>query len=321
MAIRIDPHRRLHSCTWFGGYVTPGSSAPDLSIVIPTHERPEQLIRAVHSALAQADCDVEVIVVNDGSRLPLSIPPHLNIQCLQLDHCQGPAAARNAGLAVARGRYVTFLDDDDQILPHMGRVSLAALASSDLPSPVAVISAIEVVDRAGNILERRLPPSYCRGSHFSLEPLPPGCSHVTKNTLVVSREILLAIGGFDPALAACEWIDLFLRLNSVCSICGISTTTYRLTRGGGQHFSRDMRKRWRGFSQLERKHRQVLAAHPRGHADALLGEARMALAAGSIRLAVRCLCRAFLVAPAHAATVVLSPIRCIRSVRGLHLSG
>ena len=295
--------------------------SPDVTVVIPTRDRPDKVIGAVESALAQVACDVEVIVVDDGPDVPVTIPPHRSIRCVRLDRNQGPAAARNAGLAVARGRYITFLDDDDRLLPHMADVSLSALANSDLASPVAVISGMEVIDRFGEVIERRIPPTHAKGGHFSLEPLPSGRSHVTKNTLVVERQVLLSLGGFDTTLAACEWIDLFLRLNPECSVLGIPDITYRLTRGSGRHFSRDTRKRERGFRQLEAKHGRLFAAYPAGHAAALLGEARMALAAGSFAMAARSVGRALWVAPRHTAAAIASPTRWGRSLWNLQNSG
>jgi len=294
---------------------------PEVTVVIPTRNRPEKLLRAVESALSQSLHDLEVIVVDDGATLPVELPPNPRLRCIRLESSQGPAAARNAGLAAARGRFVTFLDDDDSLLPHMAEASLKAIAETDLPSPVAVISGIEVIDGTGAILERRVPPTSVRGQHFSLEPLPAGRSYVTKNTLVVEREVMLSLGGFDTSLAACEWIDLFLRLNPACSLLGLSTVTYRLTRDAGYHFSRDTRKRHRGFRQLIDKHRDLLAAHPEGYADAILGEARMALASGAFLTAMRNIAAAVWIAPCHAITTLTRPMRAIRAIRDLRTSG
>lgn len=284
----------------------------DLSVVIPTRNRPHTLEGAVASALGQWRPSVEVVVVDDNSEPAVELPARPRLRCLRLDRQSGVAAARNAGLAVARGRWVTFLDDDDALLPGMAGVCLAALAAAEAPPPVAAIAGVEVVDEDGHLLECRRPPTYGKGAHFSLEPLPEGCSHVVKNTLVAERRLLLSLGGFDAGLAACEWIDLFLRLNPVCSIVGIPEVTYRLTRGSARGFSRNLQAREAGFAQLEAKHAKLFAAHPEGHADALLGEARMALAGGSWHRAVRFVGRAFAVAPRHTARIAFNPTRALR---------
>lgn len=89
-----------------------------VSIIIPTYNRPERLKNCL-SAIAALDYpakDFEVIVVDDGSRLPiepvtLSFQDRLNLTVIRQDNA-GPAAARNAGIAAATGEFVVFIDDD-----------------------------------------------------------------------------------------------------------------------------------------------------------------------------------------------------------------
>jgi GT2 family glycosyltransferase len=93
-------------------------SEPVVSIVIPTRSRPEQL-RACLCGIASLEhehSELEVIVVDDGG--PHSLEPvvspfrdRLALQLVELNGA-GPAAARNAGSAVARGRFLVFIDDD-----------------------------------------------------------------------------------------------------------------------------------------------------------------------------------------------------------------
>jgi hypothetical protein len=238
---------------------------------------------------------IEVIVVDDGSPAPVALPGHDRLRCIRLN--------------------------DDRLLPRMAEVCVSALASTTLALPVAAISGIEVVDGHGPVLDRRLTPTYTHVRHFSLEPLPEGRSHVTENTLVVDRRLLLALGGFDTGLAACEWIDLFLRLNPVCSILELDTVTYRLTQDSTPHFSRNCGKRRRGFQQLVAKHRDLFASHRERHADALVGKVRMQLAAGAAGPAIGGILAAFGVAPRHAFAVITSPARVVRLVRNLRSLG
>lgn len=293
----------------------------ELSVVIPTRNRPLKLVAAVESALRQSGRSVEVIVVDDASVSPVQLALQFNLRCIRFDRRLGVANARNEGLAVARGHWVTFLDDDDTLLPEMATTTLSAMVTADAPAPVAIISGIEVVGEDGRILERRFPPSYDKGLHFSLEPLPQGCSHVTKNTLVVDRQLLLSLGGFDASLSACEWIDLFLRLNAVCSIVGLPTITYRLSREPVPRFSRDLNSRWIGFARLVEKHRALFQNHPEGFADALLGEARQALAANSPIRSLTRIGQALSVATTYTLRTILNPARGIRAARSLRSSG
>jgi GT2 family glycosyltransferase len=99
---------------------------PRVSVIVPTHNRPDLLKRAVTSALTQSFSDVEVIVVDDAGEDPTVVLQEFGESRLRLirhAHNGGLAAARNTGLRVARGEFVTYLDDDDYFLPdHCARL-------------------------------------------------------------------------------------------------------------------------------------------------------------------------------------------------------
>jgi glycosyl transferase family 2 len=284
-------------------------ATPLLTVVIPTRDRPAALPAAIASALAQTAGPVEVVVSDDGSKAPVEVAPDERVSVVRSERSRGVAAARNAGLFAARGRYVTFLDDDNVLLPRMAEVSIAALERSTLPPPVAVVSAIDVTGPDGRVLDRRLPPTHPRGEHYSLEPLPPGRSHMTKQTLLVDRELLVGLGGFDEGLLTREMTDLMLRLNRVCSIQGIDDVTYHLTRGPGPRISRSPGILEEGFHALLAKHRDAFAAHPVGLANAWLGHARMSLVAGPRRAVLPAVAHALRAAPAFTLRSVLDPRR------------
>jgi hypothetical protein len=242
----------------------PPSALPDpqVSIVIATRDRPLLVSRAVASALAQTIADVEVVVVDDGSAEPVRLATNdRRLQVIHLDHPGGPCAARNQALAAARGTWVTFLDDDDELEPDMVALSLRAAAESVLPAPVAVLSGIDVVDDEGRILERRLPVTLARGRRYSLEDRQ-GRSFLTHNTLVAPREVLLQIGGWDERFPAWEHDDLFLRLNAVCSIQGVPTVGYRQTAHARPRLSRDLTARAAGIERTLAKHHAAYATSP-----------------------------------------------------------
>lgn len=281
---------------------------PDLTVVIPTRDRGAVVERAVASALAQTAVSVEVVVVDDGSVVPVVLKPRGALRVVRRAASGGVAAARNTGLVAAGGRWVAFLDDDNVLLPQMAEISLDAIARSQLPPPVAVVSGIEMMigDR---VADRRLPPSHPRGEYFSLTPPPAGRSHMTKNTLVVDRDLLRGLGGFDETLRTREMTDLFWRLNPICSIEGVPTITYRITRDRGPRVSRNPAALEQGVLQLAAKHRDLLAAHPAGHADMWLGHVRMSAVAGPRRAILPGLVRAVRASPRHTASVLLDPRR------------
>ncbi|MEW6600609.1 MAG: glycosyltransferase family 2 protein [Nitrospirota bacterium] len=96
------------------------SSAPSVSVVISLYNKGKYIERALNSVFAQTHPPLEVIIVDDGSTddgpdraLQLGNP---KIILIRQDN-RGPGCARNAGLAIARGKYIAFLDADDEWFP------------------------------------------------------------------------------------------------------------------------------------------------------------------------------------------------------------
>ncbi|HTE67146.1 MAG TPA: glycosyltransferase family 2 protein [Actinomycetes bacterium] len=266
-------------------------------MVVPTRDRPALLPRAVASALAQTVTDIEVVVVDDGSIDPVRLASddhHLRV--IRLDRPMGPCAARNRALAVARGRWVTFLDDDDELEPEMLALSLRAAKDSALPAPVAVLTGVRVVDEGGRVLETRRPMTLPRGRRYPLEAAGTG-SRLNHNTLVAPREVLCQIRGFDERLPAWEHDDLFLRLNAVCSIQGVPTVGYRQTVQATPGLSGNLLARAAGIEHTLAKHRGTYATDP-GRRAYLLGAMGLAyLRSGRWRQAIAASSRSLLVRP------------------------
>lgn len=105
---------------------------PEVSIILPTYNRADTIMRAVDSILAQTFRDWELLVVDDGStdstsRLDFGFDPRIK---LTRQHNQGVAAARNTGIAASKGRFIAFLDSDDEWLPHFLDLSVGFLKAS-----------------------------------------------------------------------------------------------------------------------------------------------------------------------------------------------
>ena len=105
----------------------PVQSAGSVSVVIPTFGRPALVARAAATALGQTVPPLEVLVVADGHdpRTREVVEGLADQRCryLELPVHRGAGAARNLGVAEARGDLVAFLDDDDEWLPHQARAT------------------------------------------------------------------------------------------------------------------------------------------------------------------------------------------------------
>lgn len=97
-------------------------SLPSVSVIVATRDRPELLRKAIESLQQQTWPDFEVVVVDDGSRVPQEveavIPADSRFRLLRLLEPAGPGAARNRGFEEARGGFVAILDDDDIATPE-----------------------------------------------------------------------------------------------------------------------------------------------------------------------------------------------------------
>ncbi len=96
---------------------------PFFSIILPTFNRAHRVARAIESVLAQAFTDWELIIVDDGSRdntFEIIRPFVLKDERIRYHYARnhGLAIARNTGIQMSHGRYITFLDSDDEYLPE-----------------------------------------------------------------------------------------------------------------------------------------------------------------------------------------------------------
>jgi glycosyltransferase involved in cell wall biosynthesis len=106
---------------------------PDVTVIIPSHNRPDLVRRAIATALAQVGVELEIVVVDDGSVIPVaSFVDHPQVRVFRNEQAQGVAHARNRGIAAARGEWIAFLDDDDLWSPSKLRKQLEALHRTGL---------------------------------------------------------------------------------------------------------------------------------------------------------------------------------------------
>ena len=238
---------------------------PAATIVIPTHDRPELLERAVASALAQSVPDLQVVVVDDGSAQPVRLAsPDPRLEVVRNPHPQGPSAARNLGLKLAAGPWITFPDDDDELLPDMVQVSLDAAERSRLPGPVAVLSGVEVLDATGQVVETRQATTMARQPPPYPQAPDEGFAQ-DANTLFAPTQVLRALGGWDETIKGWEMDDLLIRLVERCSVQAAPQVTYRRHRHLGVRQSAQAAPMLDGARLVLRRHRRFYRAHPQLH--------------------------------------------------------
>lgn len=183
---------------------------PKVSVIMPCYNQARFVGEAIQSVLNQTYQDFELIVVDDGSTdgshdIVAAIGDRRIRYHYQSN--QGLAAARNAALCLARGEFVAFLDADDLFLPE--KLTLQVQALDNQPEVGLVAGGYLFVDELGKPLAERRP--WCYRPHLDLSTWLRDCP-VIVNAVLVRREWLKHVGGFDPALRRVEDWDLWLRM-------------------------------------------------------------------------------------------------------------
>lgn len=265
--------------------------SPAVSVVIPSYNRVRQLPRAIESVLRQTFADLELIVVDDGSSdgtldyLAAIADPRLRV--IRHERNQGACAARNTGIRAARAELVAFQDSDDEWLVTKLARQVEALAAADPAEYGAIYCGKLTYGESGRSDWGPRRAFYAPG---------PGSAQVegdillqllrtpmiSTQTLLVRKPLLEAIGGFDEeSRIGQDWdlsvrlarITKFLFIDEPLGICFIESDS--ITRG-----KRNMIDAYR---RMLDKQIDMIAAHPRLHADYLLHIARMQQRYGQYR--------------------------------------
>jgi glycosyltransferase involved in cell wall biosynthesis len=183
---------------------------PSVSVIIPTFNRSQKLIRAVRSVLKQTFRDFEVIVVDDGSsddtyQAMTSYLPM--IQYVRKEVNQGVSAARNSGIRRASGPWIAFLDSDDYWLEDKLSIQMKYIEGN--PGTLACQTE-ELWIRDGKRVNPRRRHKKPSGDIFA-QSLK--LCLVSPSSVALKRSLLDEIGLFDEALPAAEDYDMWLRIS------------------------------------------------------------------------------------------------------------
>jgi glycosyltransferase involved in cell wall biosynthesis len=206
------------------------TSKPLFSVIIPTYDRLELLIRAVGSVRQQSFRDFEIIVVDDGSGDGTREWLVANKSWLRriLQSNKGPGAARNAGAQIATGQYLAFLDSDDMWFPWTLGAYREAIDRCCWPSFLAGKPHVFSDERECEIVKseslkvERFEDYLASGREWRWWGV---------SSFVISREMFLRVGGFIEDRVNSEDADLALRLGVATGFVQITapaTFAYRV---------------------------------------------------------------------------------------------
>ena len=204
---------------------------PKLSVIIPTYNRRELVLNAIGSVLAQTLAVDEIIVVDDGSEdgTADALQRHFGSRVIYVRQDNaGVAAARNRGLSIATGEYLSLLDSDDEWLPEKTSRQVRWLDAH--PGFGLVLCDVIRVTKNGDIIDV-----------FRRREFIPEDGHVLRWVLrnpalaplsaMFRREVLSDVGGFNTELRTAEDIEFHLRVARKWQIGVISESLVRAMRG------------------------------------------------------------------------------------------
>ncbi|MGE3807520.1 MAG: glycosyltransferase family 2 protein [Gemmataceae bacterium] len=231
------------------------ASAGNTSVVIPCYNVQKYLGQALDSVRGQTIPVREIVVVDDGSRVPVKLPARWDGPPLKLFRTEnrGLPAARNLGIDHCSGEYVAFLDADDAWRPRKLEMQECALRSR----PDAVASFTRCVDEPG---------------YRPLGPYPDATADTAElvrllwkdiffppSTFMARRDALLGVGRFDEALRNTgEDVELFLRLLAVGTFVQVPEPLCYY-RDHGEQMTRDLCRMIKGHKQARGL---VIERHP-----------------------------------------------------------
>ncbi|HEU5104454.1 MAG TPA: glycosyltransferase [Solirubrobacterales bacterium] len=201
----LDPVQRLPLATL--SLLLPEPDPEELvSVVIPCFRQAHFLPEAIESVLAQDHPEIEVIVVDDGSpdNVEAVAGRYPGVRSLRQEN-GGLAAARNAGLEQARGRFLLFLDADDRLLPEAIGLGLEQLRGD--PEAMMAAGTWKLIGEEGEPIPADPPRQPLEAYPALLE----SCFISTPAAVLYRRELFEEIGGFDSTVSASADYDLYLR--------------------------------------------------------------------------------------------------------------
>lgn len=196
--------------------------APVVSVIVPVFNRSRTVSQAVGSLVAQTLDDLEIVVVDDGSsdgsaEMAERAGDH-RLRVVRHPRNLGIPAARNTGLAEARGRYIAWLDSDD--VAHPSRLAEQANLLDEAPEIAMVGAAAGRIDSSGRRKRGRKVPLL---DHRTIAPALLFRSPFQQST-IMGRSAILKQFPYRPEFPVCEDLDMFIRLSARHQVANIPRT-------------------------------------------------------------------------------------------------
>ncbi len=202
---------------------------PLVSVIIPTYNRGYCIENAIRSVLKQDYENMEILIVDDGSaddtQAVVQSIEDTRIHYYKNPCNKGAAASRNVGIQLAQGKYIAFQDSDDEWLEGKLRQQVELLECSDYGM---VYSCFEREFPDGRVEKVPREAIQQEAKQGYIYPYLLAESFISTQTMLVRKEILEQLQGFDEALKSYEDYDLAIRIARECQVAFIDKVLVRL---------------------------------------------------------------------------------------------
>lgn len=239
-----------------------GSSKAFVSVIIPTRNRSFLLSRAIESVLNQKYNEIELIVVDDASEDNTSQVVERyrqrfrNFRYIRNNSQCGGAKARNIGISVASGKYISFLDDDDEWLSE--KVEFQQRFLNSHPDVMAV-SCWYIEDTDGRKRKVR------KYEQISFENMLWENFLGSFSFVMVRREIFEKIGLLDESLTICQDWDLWLKVSKDYKVCVVNKFLSIYYKHGGDKITALTAETISSYSNVYGKYKGFMSEACRRH--------------------------------------------------------
>jgi glycosyltransferase involved in cell wall biosynthesis len=235
---------------------------PLVSVIVPTCNRPEMLRRAVLSILRQSFQDFEVIIVDDGMKDRaedvIRQIGDKRIKYIKNEEQQGAAKSRNIGIQKGTGKYIAFLDDDDEFLPEKLERQIIIMKENEIDFTFCAIELNHESD--GKVVKQSFKKT---GINNYYEDLLAHKLRTLTSSLMIKKSVLESVFGFDNSFKSCQEWDLMIRISRNHLGYGLNEILVRMNFLSGEHIGGSLDKRIAGRESLLKKHFVELKRRPK----------------------------------------------------------
>lgn len=228
-----------------------------VSVIIPTYNRAELLVKAVKSLQKQTHQNLEIIIIddcsNDSTAQAVDCINDSRIIYIKHEVNKGGAEARNTGLQYASGGYIAFLDSDDQWMPDKLERQLALFEGN--PAVGVIYTGMKVFQ--DGYLVREIIPKH-KGDLLA-KLVESNCIYTT-SSILVKKELLEEIEGFNSSLPSCQDWDLYLRLAQISQFDFVEDSLVLYMQHSGDRISTNHKAVVDGHMQIYETYKEIAQA-------------------------------------------------------------